>query len=140
MTTYHIGDPFIEISIPKYSPIIDTCWHFIVDAVMLGNSLADLTHIPTILRKEVEDFKIMTRRMAVIKTGAGIEWYHICRPRKLAKSIRDEVTTLNAPWLELQWTMGHFNPTKNTKCWGCYRQLTKAEMLLMKAAILDIRT
>lgn len=123
-----------------YGPIKDTCWTFIVGAVMTKSQLEDLTHCPLILRTEVQRFEVVAPRLAVIKTGSGIEWYHICRPRKMAGAIKSGQCKLTAPWLELQWTMGHFNPTYRHSCWSCYHHLTKAETMLVKAAILGFRT
>lgn len=130
----------IPVTFPDYGPIKNYCWRFVVDAMLSKNQLEDLTHCPLILRTPVERFTIIAPRIGVIKTESGIEWYHICRPRKMAGAIKSGQTTLKAPWLELQWTMGHFNPTYRHSCWQCYHRLTKAEALMVKAAILDIRT
>lgn len=94
----------------------------------------------------VKEFIIVTNRIGVIQTEKKIEWYHVCRPVKLAQAITDRNIPGDDPWYDLNWCFGHFNnlgPKPGTDGWGCYkchRYLSKAEILMIKAAILKMRT
>jgi hypothetical protein len=135
----------IDIFLPEFTKVPDTNWRMFIHVLTHAPAVDRRIHTPMVLAYRLKKFVIVKSRIGVIQTEKQIAWYHICRPVKLSDAIDAKDIEADEPWYDLNWRFGHFNrlpdrAAKEWKCWKCYARLTNPEIMMVKAAILEMRT
>lgn len=137
----------IDIFLPEFTKFPATYWKYIIISLQRASGMEpriQKIHLPILISEGIQAFRIVHHRLGVILTAdKRMAWYHICQPWVLTRRILADKIRKDDPWWELNWGLAHFNELgegDEWRCRCCFRKLTKPQILMIKAGILDIRT